>query len=98
MSFSRRIGASPSMMRRVRWSSLVMTLSPTMMRSPAFNSTLRPIGYSFRITSRHFERKLGLLKWLEKKTAGLDPRRIFERTGSDLAEQPENLLFLLVGQ
>lgn len=52
MSFSRRIGASPSMSRRVRWSSLVMTQSPIRMRSRGFSSTFRAIG-ALRESFRH---------------------------------------------
>src|SRR5262245_22557202 len=46
MSFSRRIGISPSMIRRVRWLPLVTTDSPRIMRSPGFNSTFKPINFS----------------------------------------------------
>ncbi|MNL70740.1 hypothetical protein D3C87_1957880 [compost metagenome] len=45
MSFSRKIGALPSMNRRVRWSELVMMQLPTSSFSPGFNSTLSAIGY-----------------------------------------------------
>src|ERR1041384_597033 len=43
MSFWRRIGAAPSIRRRVRWSPLVTTASPIRMRSPAFSSTFSAI-------------------------------------------------------
>ena len=39
MSFSRRIGALPSISKRVRWSWLVMTHSPIRMRSLGLSST-----------------------------------------------------------
>src|SRR5919112_1974949 len=41
MSFSRRIGASPSMKKRVRCSPLRMTALPMMIRSFGLSSTLR---------------------------------------------------------
>src|SRR5260221_10802694 len=37
----------PSTKRRVRWSSLVMTQSPSMTRSPGLSSIFRPTGASF---------------------------------------------------
>src|SRR3954447_299250 len=40
MSFSRRIGAEPSINKRVRCSLLVTTVSPIRIRSPGFSSTL----------------------------------------------------------
>src|SRR5262245_17718244 len=43
MSFSRRIGTCPSIKRRVRWSSLVTTQSPMMIRSRGLSSTFSAI-------------------------------------------------------
>src|ERR1700733_12398557 len=42
MSFSRRIGALPSIRKEILVSELVMTLSPITIRSNGFNSILRP--------------------------------------------------------
>jgi hypothetical protein len=44
MSFSRRIGALPSMKRRVRWSALVTTQLPMISFSPGFSSTFKDMG------------------------------------------------------
>src|SRR3954451_23494915 len=41
MCFSRRIGASPSMWKRVRLARLRMRAVPTMIRSPGLSSTFR---------------------------------------------------------
>src|SRR5439155_16307096 len=46
MSFSRRIGAAPSIKKWARVSELVMTLSPIMIRSNGFNSTFSAIASS----------------------------------------------------
>ncbi|MNT78068.1 hypothetical protein D3C72_2172660 [compost metagenome] len=53
MSFSRRMGARPSMKRRVRWSELVMMQLPTSSFSPGFSSTLSAISTSLRDSNVH---------------------------------------------
>lgn len=52
MSFSRRIGASPSMKNRMRASLFVMTDLPITIRSPGFNSTFNAIAHRLR-SPRH---------------------------------------------
>src|SRR5262245_35125054 len=52
MSFSRRIGTCPSIKRRVRWSSLVTTQSPMMIRSRGLSSTLSAIRWVLVMTHR----------------------------------------------
>src|ERR1700689_3288816 len=51
MSFSRRIGTVPSMVSRVRWSSLVTTQSPRITRSPGLSSSFRATLESLRSRS-----------------------------------------------
>jgi hypothetical protein len=81
ISRSRRIGALPSTRKRVRWSPLVITLSPIRMRSPGFSSTFS----AMTDLQEDSDAMVGLL-WLmsgKQKTAGLSPRRSIRRSPVD---------------
>src|ERR1700704_2491975 len=90
MSFSRRIGVSPSISRRVRWSVLVTTQSPIMTRSPGFSSTLRAMTASLSGLSRSFRKTVNGALRLERAAP------VSTWTGDDrLTEQLEDRLVRL---
>src|SRR5216684_79052 len=94
MSFSRKIGALPSTKRRVRWSSLVMTQSPSMTRSPGLSSIFRPTGASF-VTSGNRYFRIGVNQ-SSNAYGGGPPSRIVKPMVLKLREQLEHRLLRLV--
>src|SRR5262245_15455721 len=86
------------MMRRVRWSPLVITLSPMMMRSPGFSSTLRPILASANqceLARESWRQSAPLASKRKRRGIAAPPS---SSNSTNLAEQAQHLLVRLRGE
>src|SRR5262247_1520907 len=95
MSRSRRIGAVPWMNSRVRWSSLVTTLSPMMIRSPGLSSTLSAMTVSVPTCWRPCFRTIVNKRYTARRP---DAVRLRARGNFPSAEQPQHVLVGLRGE